>query len=109
MKSRSRNAALAAFALIAAVTPAVARADGWTLAHARAFGAHARVSGVDDTQADRPTFTLDLRRARVEPRGRPSVHNRVKTWRAFDVSASGVDPDTGLTLDVSFLLHLLGG
>ena len=108
--SSSRNAALAAIVIALASPTTSSAADGprWTLAQARWVATHARVSDVDASQPDRPTFTLDLHSATVKPLGRRALRRRVKTWRAFDVRASGVDPDTGLTLSASFVLHPRG-
>jgi hypothetical protein len=112
MPSSSCSAALAAAALIAAVAPAAASAhDGgvrWTVAQARSFATHAHVSGVDDSQPDRPSFTVDLRHATVKPLGTPTRRGHAKYWLHFAVQANGVDPDTELTLGVSFVLHPLG-
>jgi hypothetical protein len=106
-----RSAVVAAAAVVALVAPssALAGGTGWTRAQAQRFATHARVSGVDESQPDHPTFTVDLHSGSVKPLGRAGVRNGKKTWRAFDIHASGVDPDTDLTLDVSFVLRPLEG
>jgi hypothetical protein len=77
----------------------------WTLAHARRVATTATVSGTDEAQADKPHFTVRLTTAKVTPIGAPARKGR---WLHFAVRARGVDPDTGLLLPVSFVLHATG-
>ena len=59
-------------ALMLLLAPA-AHADNvvapWTLTQARAFAATQQVSGVDESQPDKPQCLVDLRRATVKPLG----------------------------------------
>ncbi len=89
---------------VAALVLAPGANAAWgTLQQAETAAAHARLA-TDETQPDRPTFSVELTDPLVRPRGRPRKDVDELYWQRFVVSGEAHDLDSGTTIPVTFTL-----
>jgi hypothetical protein len=88
---------------VALVLAPGAEAAWGTLQQAASAAAQARLA-TDETQPDRPTFSIELVDPLVRPRGRPRKDVDDLYWQRFAVSGEAHELDSGTTIPVTFTL-----